>query len=75
MAAGDREVMKAMEEVTTNNVRAAITFGNETRQLVLEQNKKIDSLNGLCQQQQQQIAAMTKQMAGLLAIAYRGGTT
>lgn len=74
MAAGDRQVMKAMEEVTTNNVKAAVAHGNETRKIARELEAKVDSLDGLVRQKDIEMKEMQKQIAFLLQRAVSGGT-
>ena len=73
--AGDREVMKAMEEVTANNVRAAVAHGNETRKLFRELEAKVVSLDGLVRTQQEEIKGLKQQLSSVQAKVFRGGTT
>ena len=72
--AGDRQVIKAMEEVTTNNVRAAIAHGNETRKMTRLLEEKVVSLDNLVRQQQEIISALRQQLATVQAIVFKGGT-
>lgn len=74
MAAGDRQVMKAMEEVTTNNVKAAVAHGNETRKIARELEAKVDSLDALVRQKDIEMKEMQKQIAFLLQRSVSGGT-
>lgn len=74
MAAGDRQVIKAMEEVMTNNVRAAVAHGNETRKLVRELEEKVKSLDGLVRHQQEEIGNLKQQLSSVQTIVFRGGT-
>lgn len=74
MAAGDRQVMKAMEEVTTNNVKAAVAHGNETRKIARELGAKVDSLDALVRQKDIEMKEMQKQIAFLLQRSVSGGT-
>jgi hypothetical protein len=41
MEAGEKEMRKAFEEVTTRNVQAAINYSTETRKIVRELEKKV----------------------------------
>ena len=41
MDSGEKEIRKAFEDVTTNNVKACIAHSNETRRLTLELKEKI----------------------------------
>jgi len=75
MAAGDRQIIKAMEDVITNNVKAAVAHGNETRKLVRELEKKVISLDGLVRQQQEIIAGYRQQLSTIQAIVFKGGTS
>lgn len=74
MAAGDRQVMKAMEEVTTNNIKAMLAHGNETRRLVRELEDKLRSLDGFCRQQQDDISKLRLQLANVQTKVFSGGT-
>lgn len=71
--AGDREVMKAFEEVTTRNVRAAVDHGNTTRKLVKELSDRVNVLEAENVQLKQQISNFNLTMANIQARLYKGG--
>ena len=75
MEAGEKEIRKAFEDVTTNNVKATVTHSNETRRLLRVAEEKVVSLDGLVRQQQQDIAAIRQQLSTIQAIVFRGGTS
>ncbi|OEU68458.1 MAG: hypothetical protein BBJ57_07210 [Desulfobacterales bacterium PC51MH44] len=75
MAAGDRQIIKAMEDAMTNNIRSAIAHGNETRKTTRILEEKVLSLDGLVRQQQEIIEALRQQLSNVQAIVFRGGTS
>ena len=75
MEAGELEMRKAFEEVTTRNVQAAINYSNETRKIVRQLEEKILHLEALAQAKDQEIAAMRQQIAIIQGKLYSGGTT
>jgi chaperonin cofactor prefoldin len=74
MKSGELELKKAFEDVTTNNVRAAIEYSNETRKLVRVLEKKVESLDGSIRQYQEQIDFLKKQLTNIQIKVYSGGT-
>ena len=74
MSAGDREVLKAFEEVTTRNVRAAVEHSNETRNIVRVLESKIEILEGRLQQYEQRFAQIQTQLTTIQARVFSGGT-
>ena len=74
MAAGDREIMKAMEETTAGNIKAMLEHGNESRRLFRDLEKKVRSLDGLVRAQQVEIAGLRTLLASLQQRVYQVGT-
>jgi len=74
MESGEKELRKAFEDVTTNNVRAAVTHGNETRKLVRELEEKIKSLDGIIRQVDEKIEGLRGQITSMQMKIYSGGT-
>lgn len=75
MEAGEMEMRKAFEDVTTNNVKAILEHGNTTRKIVRELSDKNE-------QQDQYVATLKKdiddlklQVANIQQLLYRGGTS
>lgn len=75
MEAGEKELRQAFEEVTTNNVKAAVEHSNESRKLIRELEKKIVSLDGEIRTYNSRIELMQQQIAMLQAKLYQGGTS
>lgn len=74
MDAGEREVKKALEDVQVNNIKAIIAFTESSRQMVLAQQTKIDSLNSQIQAQADLLNQFRIQLAGIQGFIYKGGT-
>lgn len=74
MEAGELEVKKAFEEVTTRNVRAAIDYSNETRRIVRELEKKIKLFERTLIEKDKIIADVKKQLSHLQQQFYNRGT-
>jgi hypothetical protein len=74
MESGEKELRKAFEDVTTNNVKSAVAHCNETRRLFRELETKIVSLSGLVQQQQNEIVRLKNLLVDIQTIVFRGGT-
>jgi chaperonin cofactor prefoldin len=74
MEAGELEIRKAFEDVTTNNVRATVNHSNTTRKLVTELNKKVGSLEGEIRQFSSKIDMLQSQITTLQTVLFAGGT-
>lgn len=75
MAAGDREILKALEETTRRNVETAIAFGNETRKMVRELEQKVTLLESIVLSKNAEIQQLRGMLAQLQARVFAGGTT
>jgi uncharacterized coiled-coil protein SlyX len=75
MEAGELELRKAFEEVTTRNVNAAVAHGNETRKLTRELEKKVEKLEGVVREQNATIDSLKLQLSGVQTKLFSGGTS
>ena len=75
MEAGELEMRKVFEEVTTRNVQAAINYSNDTRKIVRQLEEKMIHLENLAQAKDKEIASMRQQIAIIQGKLYSGGTT
>ncbi len=75
MEAGEREVKKAFEEVTTRNVKANIEFSNETRNIVRNMEKKIELLESIIRQYDEKFSNINTQLSIIQGKLYAGGTS
>lgn len=74
METGEKELRKAFEEVTTNNVKASIAHGNESRRLIRELTEKVLLLEGNLRQTNESIEELRKLVVNLQVKLYSGGT-
>lgn len=74
MEAGEREIKKALEEVQVRNINAVVDFTQKSREMVLEQNRKIDSLNSQVQSQAVLLSEFKTQLAFIQTKVFSGGT-
>ena len=77
--AGEREAIKASEEVQVRNLKSMMEFSNDTRKVVLELREIIDSLqnrmiamNTLIDQQRIQLANLQQQFYAKGTVSYTG---
>ena len=75
MEAGEKEVKKALEEVQTRNITTIIKFVEDSRQLILAQQVKIDSLNAQIVAQSELLNQFRVQLAHLQTKVFSGGST
>lgn len=74
LEAGEREVKKALEEVQVRNITTIIKFVEDSRQLILAQQAKIDSLNSQVQAQSALLGEFRIQLAHLQTKVFSGGS-
>jgi hypothetical protein len=74
MAAGDKEIILASEEVQRKNIKVAVAYGNETRKMVLELGKIVDALQNQLITQSNTIQQLRLQLATLQQQFYSKGT-
>ena len=75
MEAGEKEVKKALEEVQTRNITTIIKFVEDSRQMILAQQTKIDSLNSQLVAQANLLSEFRIQLAHLQTKVFSGGST
>jgi len=74
MEAGEREVKKALEEVQVRNITTIVAFVEESRQMILAQQVKIDSLNSQIVAQANLLNEFRVQLAHLQTKVFSGGS-
>lgn len=74
MEAGEKEMRKAFENVTTRNVKAAVAHSNETRKIVRELEDMVHRLEGTLREQDKKIEMYKQQITSLQAKIYREGS-
>lgn len=74
MEAGEREVKKALEEVQVRNITTIVAFVEESRQMILAQQIKIDSLNSQIVAQANLLNEFRVQLAHLQTKVFSGGS-
>ena len=75
MEAGEKEIKKALEEVQVRNITTIISFVEASRQLILAQQVKIDSLNAQIVAQSELLNQFRVQLAHLQTKVFSGGST
>lgn len=73
--AGDREAIKASEEVQVRNLKSMMEFTNETRKMVLELAARMEALQNKMIAMDEQGKTRAMQLANLQQEFYRRGTT
>jgi hypothetical protein len=71
----EKELRKAFEEVTTNNVKAILEHGNATRKIAIELKHKVELLEQTITDQNETINNLRIQLSNIQAIVFRGGTS
>ena len=74
MEVGELEVKKALEEVQVRNIIGIADFTQKSREMILEQNKKIASLNSQVQAQAALLNEFRVQLAHLQTKVFSGGS-
>ena len=74
MEPGEKELKLAFEQTTTNNVRAMLEHGNETRRLLRELEERISLLEGIIRQQDTKFETIRSQLASIQQKVFSGGT-
>ena len=75
MEAGEKEVKKALEEVQVRNITTIVKFVEDSRQIILAQQIKIDSLNAQLIAQAELLNQFRVQLAYLQEKVFSGGST
>jgi len=74
MEAGEREMKKAFEDVTTSNVRTMIAYCKETRALVHAFGEEVQELKRMVATRDTQTAELRRQLGILQGKIYKHGT-
>ena len=74
MAAGDKEIILASEEVQRRNITAILDHGNQTRVLVRDLEAKVDQMQRQIMLQDQKIVEMRSLLSNVQAKLYQGGS-
>lgn len=74
MEAGEKEVKKALEEVQVRNINTIVKFVEDSRQMILAQQIKIDSLNAQIIAQANLLNEFRVQLAHLQTKVFSGGS-
>ena len=74
MEAGEKELRKAFENVTTNNVKAILEHSNKTRKLIRKLEENIKRLENIVIAQNSIIDNFRIQLAAIQTQIYGGGT-
>ena len=74
MEAGEKELRKAFEDVTNNNIKAVLDYSKETRNIVREIENKIGRLEEERRQDKALIEKLRDQLAAVQTRVYSGGT-
>ena len=72
--AGEREAVKASEEVTRRNVKMIPEFTNETRKMLLELRNMFDVLQGHVMNQKHEVDELRRQLSFVQQRQAAGGT-
>ena len=75
MEAGEKEIKKALEEVQVRNITTIVKFVEDSRQMILAQQVKIDSLNAQSIAQAELLNQFRVQLAHLQGKVFSGGST
>ena len=72
--AGEREAVKASEEVIRRNVKMILEFTNETRKMLLELRNMFDVLQGHVMNQKHEVDELRRQLSFVQQRQAAGGT-
>ena len=74
MEAGELELRKVFEQVTTNNVRTIQDYSTDTRKLVRELQEDVKDLKNMVAERDKTLGELRKQVSILQGKVYAGGT-
>jgi hypothetical protein len=74
MEAGELEIKKALEDVQVRNITTVVKFVEDSRQMILAQQIKIDSLNSQIVAQANLLNEFRVQLAHLQTKVFSGGS-
>jgi len=70
----ERELRKAFEDTTTNNVKAILEYSTTTRSIVREYEKRIIACEFMIKSQREVVELLRTQLAAVQAKVYQNGT-
>ena len=74
MEAGEREMRKAFEDVTTQNVRTTIDYSTETRRIVRDLGQAVQDLKNMVAAKDIELIELRRQLGVVQGQIYKGGT-
>ena len=74
MADHDTELRRGFEQTATNNIKAGIAHGNETRKIVKALDEKVFRLENIIKQQHELLGQFRQQLAGVQQRLYVHGS-
>lgn len=74
MEAGEREMRKAFEDVTTQNVRTNIDYSTATRKLVRELSDQVQELKGMVAARNGELIELRRQLGIVQGKLYQNGS-
>jgi predicted RNase H-like nuclease (RuvC/YqgF family) len=74
MEAGERELRKAFEDVTTGNVRTMIDYCTKTREMVQKSKEDVQELKRMLAQRDEDVVELRRQLGILQGKIYQYGT-
>jgi len=74
MEAGERELKKAFEDVTTNNVKAVLEYSKKTREMLRDIEEKNKHLENLILTQNGTVENLRIQLSKIQTKVYSGGS-
>ena len=74
MEAGEKEMRLAFEEVVNRNVNSVIEYTKKTREMVRKLEKRIEKLESVIQNKDEEILQLRNQLAAVQTIVFSGGT-
>lgn len=75
MAAGDKEILEAFEETTRRNVEAAISFSNETRNIVRGLEERVQRMEDQIRSRENEVVRLQNMITHLQTQVFAGGTS
>lgn len=74
MESGEKELRQIFERTTINNIKAIISYNDQTHELVKELETKVRNLDGVLRQYDATIDSLKKQLAVLQTKVFQGGS-
>jgi uncharacterized protein Yka (UPF0111/DUF47 family) len=74
MEPGEKELREIFERTTISNIKAIISYNDQTQELVKMLEKKVEDLDGIIRQYDTAIDNFRKQLAVLQTKIFQGGS-